>query len=79
MPMHMPMPRRLAEAEAQAKGGFGSAANYALGELTPEGYAAPPPASDLPMPPPRPPSGSSRRSTPTGGRLDPLAPSVPSS
>lgn len=51
---------KVAEAEAAAKGGFGSAANLALGEL--------PPA-------PRPPSGSMRRNTPPGpaGRLHPIA------
>ena len=61
---------KVAEAEAGASGGFGSAANLALGELPGDPLAPP---SDLPPPPlPRPPSGSSRRQTPTG-RLAPVA------
>jgi len=65
---------KLAESEAQAMGGFGSASNLVLGELTPLG-ALPPPAADLPPLLPRLPSGgaSQRRSTPPGGMLEPLA------
>ena len=67
----------LAEAEAASRGGFGSAANLALGELMPAGYAEPPPPVDLPGLPPRAPLGSSRRSTPPGKGLAPLTPTVP--
>jgi len=64
---------KIAEAEAGASGGFGSAANLALGELpAPPGSAGGVPHSQLP-PAPRPPSGSTRRNTPSG-RLAPVAP-----
>jgi len=69
---------KLAEADAQLKGGFGSAANLVLGELPMPAALAPAalaPATDLPPLPPRLPSGGSsqRRSTPPGGRLEPVA------
>lgn len=74
---------KLAEAEARAQGGFGSAANLVLGELTPPGTVAGPPSVDVADPlgsslPPRvhpplgPPPGSSRRATPPGNKLGPL-------
>ena len=61
---------KVAEAEAGANGGFGSAANLALGELPGPALA---PSEAPPMPPPRPPSGSTRRATPPAGRLAPVA------
>jgi hypothetical protein len=64
---------KLAEAQAASKGGFGSAANFSLGELTPAGTMTgePPPSDGLPPAPPK--SGSSRRSTPPGhSRLPPV-------
>lgn len=64
---------RLAEAQAQSKGGFGSAANFMLGELTPSGTVSDVPVLDGAGGGP-PPLGSSRRSTPPANtRLGPLA------
>lgn len=72
---------KLAEAQAQAKGGFGSAANFSLGELTPAGTIDPSVVSDggPPMPPPpRSANGSSRRSTPpANSRLPPVGAPAP--
>jgi hypothetical protein len=63
---------KLAEAQAAGRGGFGSAANLALGEIMPLG--APVPMPDMAERPNQlAPLGSSRRSTPpVGGRLDPI-------
>ena len=68
---------KLAESDAMGKGGFGSAANLQLGENMSTGTFTPD-ISEMQAGGPRlssslPPQGSSRRGTPQGKRLDPLA------
>ena len=61
---------KLAEEKAKSMGGFGSISNLELGELGLPAARPSVPVGELPLLPPRPPSGSSRRQTP---RLEPIA------